>query len=272
VIDLNTQNLHTHSTFCDGADSPEEIVLEAISKGFDSIGFSGHSFMPFSDYLKGPDKTEEYKNEVLRLRGKYADRIKIYLGLEVDIYTTPDMTGYDYLIGSMHYFNINGKYIGFDRSSQEVERVINTYFDGNGLKYAEYYYKSLAELPKHGNFDIIGHFDLISKHSETVSFFDESSDKYLDMAFETMEILAKKIPFFEINSGAIARGYRTTPYPSISLIKHFKNLGLGAVITSDSHSKKMIDCNFDESAEILKMCGFKEKYILTDDGFKAVSL
>jgi len=269
---LNTQNLHTHSTFCDGADSPEEIVLEAISKGFDSIGFSGHSFMPFSDYLKGPDKTEEYKNEVLRLRGKYADRIKIYLGLEVDIYTTPDMTGYDYLIGSMHYFNINGKYIGFDRSSQEVERVINTYFDGNGLKYAEYYYKSLAELPKHGNFDIIGHFDLITKYKDMETLFDISSKEYINAAIEAMEALKGKIPVFEVNTGAIARGYRKSPYPSMKIIKELKQLGFGVVITSDCHDKKFFDTGFDDAARLLKECGYKEKCILTENGFKEVAL
>jgi hypothetical protein len=34
----------------------------------------------------------------------------------------------------------------------------------------------------------------------------------------------------------------------------------------------MLDCKFDEAAELLKNCGFNEKYILTDNGFIAVSL
>ena len=38
---MNTlQNLHQHSTFCDGKNTPEEIVLAAIDKGFDVIGFN----------------------------------------------------------------------------------------------------------------------------------------------------------------------------------------------------------------------------------------
>ena len=36
------QNLHTHSTYCDGADTPEEMIETALEKGFTSIGFSGH--------------------------------------------------------------------------------------------------------------------------------------------------------------------------------------------------------------------------------------
>ena len=37
------QNLHTHTTYCDGINTPEQIILTAIDKGFGAIGFSGHS-------------------------------------------------------------------------------------------------------------------------------------------------------------------------------------------------------------------------------------
>ena len=36
-------NYHTHTTYCDGKSTPEEIVLEAIRLGMDTIGFSGHA-------------------------------------------------------------------------------------------------------------------------------------------------------------------------------------------------------------------------------------
>ena len=81
-----------------------------------------------------------------------------------------------------------------------------------------------------------------------------------------------KIPFFEINTGAMARGLRKNPYPSMELVKELKRLGFGAVISSDCHKKEFLDYKFDEATELLKMCGFKEKYILTDNGFTAVSL
>ncbi len=43
------QNLHTHSIFCDGKDTIEEMTLEAISKGFDILGFSGHGYLSIDD-------------------------------------------------------------------------------------------------------------------------------------------------------------------------------------------------------------------------------
>ena len=39
------QNLHTHSTFCDGIHTPEQMVQFALQKGFTSLGFSGHSYL-----------------------------------------------------------------------------------------------------------------------------------------------------------------------------------------------------------------------------------
>ena len=267
------QNLHTHTSYCDGADSPEEIIIEAINKGFESIGFSGHSYAEYSSFfVKKGDKTEEYKKAVLNLKERYKERIKIYLGLEVDMYSNPDMKGYDYLIGSVHYLKCGEEYVGFDKGDRDVEYIINRYFDGDGMKYAKAYYKTLAQLPQYGNFDIIGHFDLITKHSDKRKFFDTTSKEYINVAIDAAEALEGKIPFFELNTGAIARGYRKSPYPSMTLIKELKRLGFGVVITSDCHNKTMLDYKFDEAAELLKSCGFKEKYVLTDCGFTAVSL
>lgn len=128
------------------------------------------------------------------------------------------------------------------------------------------------ELPKYGNFDVIAHFDLITKHCENVDFFDLESMEYKNAAVEAAEALAGKIPFFEVNTGAIARGYRKNPYPSDFLLQELRRLGFGAVISSACHNVKMIDCEFSYAAELLKKGGFKEQYILTNQGFEAVLL
>ena len=267
------QNLHTHTTYADGKDTPEELILKAIDKGFDSVGFSEHSYMTYSKSFSGPvDKTSEYKEEIKGLKEKYKDKIKIFCGLEVDMFSYPDMSGYDYLIGSAHYFKFGENYVGFDRSADEVERVINTYFNGDGLLYAKEYYKLLSTLPEYGDFDIIGHFDLITKHIDTKDFFDVTSKEYVNAAVEAAECLAGKIPFFEVNTGAVARGYRKTVYPTVEVTKELNHLGFGAVITSDCHNADMLDCSFSDAEELLRYCGFKEIYILTDDGFKGISL
>ncbi len=102
--------------------------------------------------------------------------------------------------------------------------------------------------------------------------FDEQSKEYLGWSLEAMQALKGKIPFFEVNTGAIARGYRKTPYPTPTLLKEFKRQGFGAIITSDCHDGRLLDCGLEDAENLLRHCGFKEKYILTKEGFKAVAL
>ena len=268
------QNLHTHTTFCDGKNTVEEMVLEAISKGFDSLGFSGHSYMSFAEeYSMSLSSEKEYKKEVIRVQEKYKDKIKIFLGLEYELFSNVPITDYQYVIGSCHYLKKDGQIIGFDRDQQTVANIIKEHFNGDGMEYAKCYYQTLATLPQYGKFDIIGHFDLITKHADNIEFFDQNSKKYQSYALEAVNSLADKIDFFEVNTGAIARGYRkNTPYPATFILKELKRRGVGAVISSDCHNKCMLDCYFNQSEELLRQIGFKELYVLTEEGFTATKL
>ncbi len=269
----NLQNLHTHSTYCDGKHTLEEMVNYAVKKGFSSLGFSGHSYMFFSEsYSMSLSGTEEYKKEVSYLKEKYKGKIDIFCGLEFEKYSKVELKDYDYIIASSHYFKIGDSYVGFDRSKDEVKRVIDTYFEGSGISFAKAYYSEVAELPSYGKFDILGHFDLAAKTVEQGHFFDIESREYLDAAITAIDAVSGKIPFFEVNTGAISRGYRHLPYPSITLMKEFKKRGFGAVISSDCHDGEHLDTGFFLARELLTESGFTEKYILTESGFKAVSL
>ena len=268
------QNLHTHSTYDDGKHSLEKIVNIAIDKGFEAIGFSGHSYMHYAPgAAMSVEGAEEYKNEISVLKEKYRGKIDIFCGLEFDIFSEIDMSGYDYMIGSVHFLKIGDKYIAFDRRETAlVQNVIDNWFSGNGLAFAREYYKTVAALPKYGKFDIVGHFDVVSKHNERGHFFDEESKEYLSLAIEAMEALSGKIPYFELNTGAIGRNYKSIPYPTETLLREFKRLGFGAIISSDCHNAEYLDVNFEEAEELLRKCGFKEKYILTKEGFIPVKL
>ena len=268
------QNLHTHTTFCDGKDTPTEMIEAAIAKGFGGIGFSGHSYMHYSpSHSMSLEGTEQYKKEISALKEVFKDKIDVFLGLEFDMLSEGvDLSGYDYLIGSYHYFKIGDEYVGFDRSADEVLKIINNYFGGNGMACAKEYYRQLARLPEYGKFDIIGHFDIITKNIEKAKLFDADSEEYLGYAFEALDALKGKIPFFEVNTGAISRGYRTSPYPMKKILRQMKDLGFGAMISSDCHDASYLDCAFDEARELLIESGFKEKYILTPTGFTAVEL
>ena len=67
------QNLHTHSTFCDGKDTPEQMVISAYQQGFNSIGFSGHSYMYYAPKNSMSETGSlEYIEEIKRLKQKYS--------------------------------------------------------------------------------------------------------------------------------------------------------------------------------------------------------
>ena len=267
------QNLHQHTAYCDGKDTPEQVLDTALQKGFDSVGFSGHSYMHWSPaHSMSVEGTARYREHITRLKAEYADQIKVFLGLEMDIFSEVDTKGYDYLIGSMHYFKLDGEYSGFDRSLAEVRSVIDRYFDGDGLKFAVKYYETVKTLPQYGKFDIIGHFDLVAKQNDAGHFFDEDSPAYRELAMDAINTLAGKIPYFEVNTGCISRGYRSRPYPAPFLIEAFLQHGFGAVITSDCHDADAIDCHFEESVQLLKDYGYRSYFVLTENGFEEVKM
>ena len=55
-------NYHTHTTWCDGKDTPRRVIQAAIAKGFDAIGFSSHAMLPEADeaWLLTPEKAPLY--------------------------------------------------------------------------------------------------------------------------------------------------------------------------------------------------------------------
>ena len=63
---MTKANYHTHTTWCDGKDTPEAVVAAAIDKGFSAIGFSSHSMLPEDDtpWLLTPEKAPRYAAEI----------------------------------------------------------------------------------------------------------------------------------------------------------------------------------------------------------------
>ncbi|MBQ8358327.1 MAG: histidinol-phosphatase HisJ family protein [Oscillospiraceae bacterium] len=268
------QNLHMHTTYADGKDKPEALVQEAIARGFDSIGFSEHSYMYFSDF---PDQmtiadTENYKKEIRALKAKYKGVIDIFCGMELERYSEVPTDGLDYLIGSVHYLDFDGEILGFDDGLPETLAYVESHFGGDGLAFAKKYFQTVATLPQKAKIDILGHFDLETKNNEKGRFIDVSAKEYLDAGYEAIHAIKGEIPLFEVNTGAIARGYRTSPYPQMEFLKEFNRCGFGVVITSDCHNKNFIDCFYEEAEMLIAEAGFRSKWILTDDGFREIGL
>ena len=264
---MKKQNLHTHSTYCDGKNAMEDVVKTAIEKGFSSIGFSSHSYMPYRNAGLLPKDKPLYLAEISSLKEKYRGVIDIYAGIEYERYCEDDLMGYDYTIGSCHFFERNGEMVNFDRKLKDMPSLIADYFNGDAMAMVKEYYRTLATLPEVHEFDIVGHCDLITKNNEILSMFDETGKEYLDIALESILAVCEKIKIFEINTGPIPRGYRKSMYPSKSILKEIKAHGGMVTVSSDCHNMEFLDAAFGDAYELAKECGYKEIMIFNGKEF-----
>lgn len=234
-------NYHTHTTFCDGSNTVEELVLEAIALGCKEIGFTGHSYTFFDEsYCMSKAGTEEYKKEVLAMREKYKDNIKVLLGIEQDYYSDMPTDGYDYVIGSVHYVKKDGAYLPVDEDIEWETRLVNQYYGGDFYTFVEDYYKTVADVYNKTRCDIIGHFDLITKFNENGEMFDQNNPRYITARDKAIEKLMETPAAFEINTGAVAKGYRKEPFPERAIIERLKAAGKTIIVNSDCHDRKFL--------------------------------
>lgn len=270
---LYRQNLHTHNHYCDGNGTLEEFTQAAIEAGLDTLGFSCHAYQFFSPvYTISPEDTVRYKAEIARLKEKYAHKIRLLAGLEIDMYARPDITGLDYTIGSSHFLRFGDQYVEFDKKASIFREILNQYFDGDIWKFLQKYFEDLSKLSSHGTFDIVGHFDLVTRHCESEPFFDMNDKAYRDLALEAVHTIAKDIPLFEVNVGAFAYGTRSYPYPNPFVIRELKAIGASVIITNDAHSPDKLTSGLDRGIELIKACGFDEVMIMTDHGFDGMKI
>lgn len=267
---ITLSNLHTHSTFCDGKNTPEEIVLAAIDKGFSSIGFSGHGYTPY-DLRYCMKDTEGYISEIERLKVKYADKITLLLGIEEDAFAPVDRARFDYIIGSSHYYLVGGKYYPIDSSYDHFKKCLEI-FEYDAVRMAEVYYGSFYDYLKARKPDIVGHYDLITKFDELDESLFLKNAKYREIAEDYALKIADLGCMFEVNTGAITRGMRTTPYPSEHLLHALKKQDVRLILSSDSHTVETLDGAFEETADYLYDIGFRHIYIPSAAGFRPYSL
>ncbi len=239
-------DLHTHTTFSDGKNTPEEMVLSAIEKGLKTIGIAEHSFIWFdSDYCMKVEEIPSYIEEIGRLKEKYRDKIEVLCGIEQDLYSPKVSYKFDYVIGSVHYIKLQDEYIAIDLTAQRLKDAAEKYFGGDIYHLIEEYYRAVGKVAEETGADIIGHFDLITKFQEKEPLFDEKDERYINAWKSAVDKLIKADIPFEINYGAISRGYRTTPYPSKDIMDYIIKNGGRFVYSSDSHNKDTV-ANFKE--------------------------
>lgn len=250
-------NYHTHTCFCDGTGTPEEIAEAALNAGLDHLGFSGH--VDVSPVMDVP----AYLADVRRVQEKYRGRLDILCGGELDN-MVPDRNprGFDYLIGSVHHMKAGSEILAVDWTEEIFLHLLNDYYGGDGYRLCRDYFRLTAETYGRGRCDFIGHFDLVTKFNSNLHYVDESDPRYLGTALEVLEYLVREDLPLEINTKLAEK---EKIFPGRVLLKRLKELGGRIIFSSDAHRPSDLLHGFSRGIALAKECGFSHASILTGE-------
>jgi len=271
-------NHHTHSLYSDGSSQPEEYIIEAISKGFNILGFSEHSPLPFENKFSfRKENKDEYLSLLQNLKQEYSSRISILTGMEMDF--IPGISEnfskikaeykLDYLIGSVHLVrpqNSDELWFTDGPDFETYDQGLNKLFGGDIKKAVKAYYYQLNEMIETQHIDILGHLDKIKMHNRD-RFFREDEAWYKSLVSETLELIQDRDIIVEVNTRGIYKKRSETTFPGLDILKQIKDLRIPVMVNSDAHKPHELDLEFNQGFSLLKEAGIEEVVYFKRNGW-----
>ena len=249
---------HVHSNFSgDAKDTLEDMVKSAIDKGFSQICFTEHQDLVFP-YLPGEEgmfdlNTDSYLYELLRVRNKYEDRIRVCFGVELGMQL--DAVRENAIYAKSHEFDM---IIASLHLVDKVDPYYPEYFEGKTEEeaYGTYFTRIYENLLRFENFDVLGHLDYIVRYGANKDN-NYKYETYKSTIDKILEFLIEHEKALEINTAGIRKGTKDV-HPTLDILTAYKSMG-GELVTigSDAHNVNDIGADFDRAEEALKECGFK---------------
>ena len=156
-------NYHQHTYRCRHADidmQDEDYIQEYIKMGFKKIAFTDHcpqknKIDKRTHMRMDYSEKDEYLKSIKNLKDKYADKIQIETGYEVE-YLPGEEENLIELKKEVNKIVLGQHYIYDDNNNLKIIHGIDNYSDDELIRYAEYIKKSMEnKIP-----DIIAHPDL----------------------------------------------------------------------------------------------------------------
>lgn len=272
-------NLHTHTRFSDGKAEPEVYVQEAIKLGFDTLGFSEHSPLPFLNAfsLKEQEATPYFK-QIDELREKYKGQISILKSLEFDYIpgisddfsVLKNRYDLDYTIGAVHLVKSDNDdqlwFIDGPRHETYDDGVEHLF--GNNIKKAVHaYYTQVNMMLEEQTPDIVAHLDKIKMHNKN-RYFKEDEKWYNQLVDETIDIIAAKECIVEVNTRGLYKKRSGSLFPGTEILKKLLNRNVSVTISSDAHLPEEISSYILETCYVLKDIGFRFVVVPGDRGWE----
>lgn len=273
-------NYHTHCFLDDGTRPLEEYVRQAVSLGFQALGFSCHAPGDDEWHMK-PQDFPYYIDEIQRLKEEFSGSIEIYTGLEVDYLDhSGELLGQeyadqvDYTIGSVHSFwhRESGQYLSIDGPEQEFLTLLEQRFDGSIIRMAEHYFAMQCRLVEEYPCDILAHCDLIKKKNISSRFYDPHASWYRDAAVQLVHTAARKGQRIEVNTGGVTRAGLEEFYPAPWMLSAANEGSVPVVLSSDAHHPKHLNAHFPQALQAVKSAGYKEADVLLQGKWQRVPI
>lgn len=242
-------DLHNHTPLCNHAEGTmDEYIHAALNKNIQIFGFSDHAPMDFDPkYRMSFNDMKKYEQDIQDAKKKYADKLTILLGYEVD-YLEGHMdkrvlhADVDYLIGSVHFIDEwgfdNPEFIG-RYENEDINEIWQKYFNA---------VQAMAETRL---FDIVGHLDLI----KVFKFMPNKDIK--EIAKNALLAIKNADMVLEIN----AAGYRkpiAEAYPSKELLEEAFKLDIPITFSSDAHKPEQVGMFDKEVTDLAKEVGYTQ--------------
>ncbi|MFA6367570.1 MAG: histidinol-phosphatase [Bacteroidales bacterium] len=273
-------NYHSHSTFCDGKNTLEEMALSAIERGMQYFGFSAHSPVPFkNDFGLPTSEIDNYLKETKRLKKKYEDKIKLFTSMEFDyipkisedIRERAEKYNLDYIISSIHLVSSENGLWFIDGSKQEsYDKGLIECFGGDIKKAVKAFYSQTNEMISKINPNILGHFDKVKMHNKD-RYFKEDEPWYRDLVMESIDLMKQNNTICEINTRGLYKGRSNDYFPQTPWIKALAQKQVRVTISTDCHKADEVDKLFVECSNHLKDCGHKDIWYF-DESWKPIAL
>lgn len=225
----------------------EEFVERAIERGLKAIGFADHNPLPDglgANVRMAESELDDYVQCVLDLRRRYAGRIEVLLGLEMDFveglegYLAGQVAGHpwDYIIGSIHYLDAECTQISWPKN-----------FTGETAWLYSRYFELVRKMVASGLCDIVAHFDVPKRSGRA-----HTEHQLGDITLTLKEILRAGL-CLEVNTSGYRHPELARPdtYPTRTIIAEAVALGIPLAVNSDAHTPDDVALKFDEMEHLL---------------------
>ena len=261
-------DLHLHTKYSHGANSPREMYEAACERGIEIMGFSEHSPRPY-----GFDYTHEYREALTKYLPIYVQEVselrdasqkgqgcRVLFGMEMDWLDGQEdfarqaaaAFDFDYLIGSVHFIG----HWGFDDGQTPW---LKASFEQCAQWY-EAYFKAWEEMLASGLYNIAAHPDLIKIFScEHFHHWLEKPESRKRLR-HCLTVLQQSGMAMEISSAGLRKACKEI-YPCAEIMELARELNVPVTLASDAHSIKDIASHFTELVRYARSFGFEEQVV-----------